>query len=77
MTDTPSFDVPPQQSAPTNVLPRPLPPPHNAGWAVASLLLLAVILYTIVGVILFVQGDSEWGRHGYEHGKNAMRSIGF
>jgi hypothetical protein len=127
VTDTPSSDIPPQQSAPTDVLPRPLPPPHHAGWAVASLLffwplsfsafshafnvyplwaagddsgaryasdrarrlgqlslwifggllLLAVILYTIVGVILFVQGDSEWGRHGYEHGEHAMRSIGF
>ena len=46
-------------------------------WIFGGLLLLAVVLYTIVGIILLVQGDSDWGRHGYEHGRNAVRSIGF
>ena len=40
MTDIPTSNAPPQPEPNTapNVIPRPAPPPHNAGWAVAALL---------------------------------------
>jgi hypothetical protein len=42
MTDVPTADgpppEPPEPGVPSSGAPRPAPPPHNAGWAVVSLL---------------------------------------
>jgi Interferon-induced transmembrane protein len=123
MTDTTAPDVPPSEpSTAPNVVPPPPLPPHNAGWAVVSLLffwplsfaafthsfnvyplwatgdfagahhaservrrlgqlslwifggllLLALIVYTIVGVILVTQGG-DWGDHRRDYALAALR----
>jgi hypothetical protein len=124
MTETPTSNVPPPEpnTAP-NVVPRPAPPPHNAGWAVTSLLffwplslsafthafnvyplwatgdfagalhaservrrlgqlslwifggllLLALIVYAIIGAILLTQGDGDWGYHHRDYALAAVR----
>jgi hypothetical protein len=117
MTEPPTTEMPqPERPPGPAVAPRPVPPPHNAGWAVTALLffwplsfsafshafnvyplwaagdfaaaqyasdrvrrlgqlslwifggllLIFAILYAISLIVLFAQGDMDWGRHRYD-----------
>ena len=78
MTDVPtSATPPPDQGAATNPTLRPVPPPHNAGWAVASLLFFWPLAFSAFNHAfdvypLWAAGDVG----GAQHASDRVRRLG-
>jgi hypothetical protein len=78
MTDVPtSAAPPPDESAATSPTLRPVPPPHNAGWAVASVLFFWPLAFSAFNHAfdvypLWAAGDVA----GAQHASDRVRRLG-